>query len=73
MNNISLIPVPLKLNKTIYQGINYIRCKGKEEWNMAKKGRQNKVSEATANPTVAADTEFSKELNVSSAKQAKKK
>lgn len=40
---------------------------------MAKKGRQNKVSQETANPTVASDTEFSKELNVNSAKQAKKK
>lgn len=40
---------------------------------MAKKGRQNKVSQETANPTAAADTEFSKELNVKPAKQAKKK
>ncbi|WP_268877702.1 hypothetical protein [Priestia abyssalis] len=40
---------------------------------MAKKGRQNKVSQETANPNLAADTEFSKEMDVKSAKQAKKR
>jgi hypothetical protein len=40
---------------------------------MAKKGRQNKVSQETANPAAAPDTEFAKDMDVQAAKKAKKK